>query len=244
MAYRGRGLMQYASRTAWRAPAGDPAPSARFRGPLNTIWVHTGAVRLNSPGNTSEERAHCRSYERTALHRGWTAVGYNVLVGQSGTAYVGRGLDKRSGANQGTHNSNALSVCVIGHGDYEALSEAAQRCLTDVIDDLMDRHGADRVRLLGHREEPTDKSCPGNRIMPWLIANRDSNRYWEADMPTAAEIATATVNRVIGTDAAGQSITVAQALGRSNWLYEQFLATGTYAAQLDRIETRVTEDPS
>ena len=67
--------VSYVSRGSWGAPAGDPAPSEAFRGPLDTIWVHTGAVRLNSIGDTAEERAHCRAYENSALGRGWTAVG-------------------------------------------------------------------------------------------------------------------------------------------------------------------------
>ena len=175
--------MRYVSRADWDAPAGDPAPSDPFRGPLQTIWVHTGAVRLDIVGDTYEERAHCRSYERTALDRGWTAVGYNALVGQSGTAYVGRGLDRRSGANNGSHNNNALSVCVIGHGDYEPLTADAAATLVAVVEDLIGRHGEPAVvRLAGHREEPTDKSCPGNLVMPWVTDHRDDNQNWTGDI--------------------------------------------------------------
>lgn len=176
--------MEYVSRQGWGAtvnPVWQPLIT-----PVQTVWLHTGAVRLRNIGDPVEERAHVRSYEKTALSRQWRGVGYSWLVGQSGNVYEGRGWHK-SGANYGASNLAAVSICVIGHGDYEPLGDAARNSILTILKVTKNQFSWNGETLKGHREEPgVSKSCPGKYPFDFVLEYRNGDYPLSGGSPTPA----------------------------------------------------------
>lgn len=106
------------------------------------------------------ERYHVQS-------NGWSAIGYNFLVAQSGRAFEGRGWGI-AGAHTAGQNSKSVGICLLIDGDSHEPTKAAVEAVRDII-----RQGVQQGRIAadfkirGHHDFAA-KSCPGTKVYPKL----------------------------------------------------------------------------
>lgn len=97
-------------------------------------------------------------------NRGWSAIGYHVLIRRDGGAWVaeqGRDLE-RAGAHVAGHNADAVAVAVAGDYTAKPLPDEARALLLDVLIELCEVCGLHEGQVVGHREIPgTATACPG-----------------------------------------------------------------------------------
>lgn len=165
-------------RGAW----GARPPKAIFpTGPARVVWAHNTAGRVMSPEATQEdEEARLRAIQNFHMNpddpsteavegREWSDIAYSFLIAPSGRRYEGRGWRRKHGGNFGANNSNSVSLCLIGNYDLQDPTPAQIEAFRQTIaDGLQEGHVGSGYALLGHRDEPAPKSCPGNRVYPRL----------------------------------------------------------------------------
>jgi hypothetical protein len=153
------------SRTAWGAR--NPTRITPLNTPVRRLIVHHGA----SPAGRSatDERALIRSYQ--SLHmdtRGWTDIAYNILIGQSGTAYEGRGPDRQGGATGSPWDAESISICLVGNFQTDIPTPELVDTLVAVIRDLIDSgHLTVDVEITGHIDH-FSTACPGSNVVALL----------------------------------------------------------------------------
>lgn len=159
------------------------------------VIIHTG-VSGTGGGSVSKELGICRAYESWHLKRNFNGIGYSFLVGDSGTAYEGRGWGQDGAHTQNGGNRLGHAICFIGDGTKAPPSDAAWSAAAALI-----RAGqksgyvtAD-YRLSGHRDW-WPKACPGDEIYDRMHAELGPDRVndsqpiakeWD-EMATKAEI--------------------------------------------------------
>lgn len=123
-------------------------------------------VRLSSEVDTVQgvERYH-------AEERGWSGIGYNWIIFQSGHVYEGRGWG-RTGAHTRGKNSSSVGIAFAVDGEAHSLTPAAIEACQDLILEGQ-RLGfiADDYEIRGHRDFGST-SCPGDLVYPHLEALR------------------------------------------------------------------------
>lgn len=107
--------------------------------------------------------------------KGWTDIGYNIVIPRNGTIQIGRPLDYM-GAHVEGYNSSSLGICMVGgiseaSGDpennftpkqWEALKVALRFC----------KLYAPHAKIQGHRDFPNvAKACPSFDVRAWLENN-------------------------------------------------------------------------
>lgn len=119
-----------------------------------------GAVR-------ADEAQNVRDIDR--FHRGsmrWAVIGYNFLIGRSGTVYEGAGLNVR-GIHSPPRNTDGFGVCfLVAPG--EQLPAPMRRAGRDLYAWLNQQAGRTLARG-GHRTHFATQ-CPGDPVMAWLAA--------------------------------------------------------------------------
>lgn len=150
-----------------RAEWGAAAPTARLTavGALQRTAAmihHTTGAQLGK----KDPRAWLRSIQR--FHqgaKGWTDIGYNLLVDDAGRVYEGRGLDVQ-GAHCTGWNVPAYGVAYLGDGDQ--VTAAARVGLRAAVE-LLDARSRRQLRRMGHRDgKPT--GCPSDTLYAWVHA--------------------------------------------------------------------------
>lgn len=94
--------------------------------------------------------------------RGWSDIGYNLLVDDDGNAYEGRGWFIQ-GAHAVGHNVSGIGVCYIGQDDPTPEAKAAIRALYDEACALTGR----QLETLGHGDV-NNTTCPGDNLDAWV----------------------------------------------------------------------------
>lgn len=132
------------------------------------------AVQFNKRKETTQLIIHCSATKPTMdvgvreirqWHRqqGWLDVGYNLIVRRDGTVEKGRDL-YQVGAHTKGHNSNSVSICLIGGVDSNMKPEdnftEAQYVTLDKLVDQMVETFSDLKRIIGHRDIDSGKACP------------------------------------------------------------------------------------
>jgi N-acetylmuramoyl-L-alanine amidase len=103
--------------------------------------------------------------------RGWSDVGYNVVIRRSGLIEIGRPLDWQ-GAHVAGYNDEAIGVCLVGGIDDDG--KPANNFTTDQFVSLLAclrflRRYAPDARIQGHRDFPgVLKDCPSFNVRAWL----------------------------------------------------------------------------
>lgn len=117
------------------------------------------------------------------LARGWSDIGYHVVIDTDGSVYQGRDL-WRVGAGVAGYNSTAIHVALIGgvNGAGEPDADAITDDQWDMLEDEMTRLTAEYpgIQWCGHRDlspdldgdgviEPHEhvKACPTFDVLPW-----------------------------------------------------------------------------
>jgi peptidoglycan hydrolase-like protein with peptidoglycan-binding domain len=100
--------------------------------------------------------------------RGWSDIGYNFLVRNTGAIYEGRGWD-RIGAHCTNWNTSSIGVCLIG--DYQTTEPPAVALASIAwLYDQAVHHVGHPLHPMGHRDANHDTDCPGNRLEAWVNA--------------------------------------------------------------------------
>lgn len=98
-------------------------------------------------------------------NRGFNMVGYHFFVLKDGAVQQGRPTDLH-----GAHcidngmNTRSLGISFQGHGDKSDFTQAQKSSLTDLYQNLGDKHGIPVENVHGHRRHCDTKSCPGTEV--------------------------------------------------------------------------------
>lgn len=98
--------------------------------------------------------------------RGFSDVGYHILIDKHGEVLPGRDIEKTPAAQKG-HNTGTVAICVHGLEDFADASMAACKALCEEINEACDG----RVTFHGHCEVSA-KTCPVFDYKALLILDR------------------------------------------------------------------------
>lgn len=156
--------MKIVSRVEW----GAKAPASR----ITTTWDRrTEFVVHHSEGPTDQTVRSIQNFHM-GPERGWSDIGYNLLVRDDGTIYEGRGW-LVIGAHAHSHNTAGIGVCYIGQN---APTEAAKASIRALYDYACERAGR-KLAMRGHGQlSDNSTDCPGSKLLAWV----------KAGMPVAA----------------------------------------------------------
>lgn len=141
--------------TPWRGTVHSVAATERTE-----FFVHYHGT----PPPASTGFAVPKNVEKIHLNNGWSGVGYNFMVDQSGVIYEGRGWNG-VGAHCPNHNRAGVGVYVALGGDQEP-SAAALRAVLAVYQEASKRAGR-ALKKLGHRDGKST-ACPGDKLYAWV----------------------------------------------------------------------------
>ncbi|MEW6662931.1 MAG: peptidoglycan recognition family protein [Bacillota bacterium] len=119
------------------------------------ILHHTGAEDLNAA-----------QVERYHLSLGWSAVGYNYIIENSGRIVVGRSLNLPGAHCRASGmNFRGIGVALTGNFDRRKPTMAQVTSLADLLFELYLSHDIPPDRILGHSQVPGAKTrCPGRNF--------------------------------------------------------------------------------
>lgn len=116
------------------------------------VIIHTG-VSGTGGGSVAKELGICRAYEAWHLKRNFNGIGYSFLVGDSGTAYEGRGWGQDGAHTQNGGNRLGHAICFIGDGTKAPPTRAAWDAAAALIrEGQRAGHVTKDYRLSGHRD--------------------------------------------------------------------------------------------
>lgn len=139
--------------------------------PITEIIVHCSATRPNWMHNatTAAKVAEIRLWHMQ--DRGWSDIGYHLLIDRDGTVMPGRPMD-RTGAHTQGRNAGTIGVCLIGgHGSAatdkfsDHFTQAQEQALRATVADLRRRFGA--LAVSGHNQWAA-KACPGFNVPSFI----------------------------------------------------------------------------
>ena len=130
----------------------DPAAYRPPRRPVTRIFLHCSAT--DARGRDYQGAALVDTVRGWHLARGWSDVGYHMLIDAAGTISPGRDLERTPAAQRG-HNTGSVAIMVHGLGAFTepALSACAMLCQA-----INSAHGG-AVTFHGHCEVAA-KRCP------------------------------------------------------------------------------------
>lgn len=142
---------------------------------VNEIIIHCSATRPEwMQGAPTQNKVD--EIRRWHKQRGWSDIGYHILIDRDGTVMDGRPRE-RTGAHTKGHNKGAIGVCLIGgHGSaatdaiQEHFTGAQERALLQVIDNENIAAGK-TLKVSGHNQY-ANKACPGFKVPKWYAANK------------------------------------------------------------------------
>lgn len=143
------------------------------RGRLRELTVHHTAFATSGIGGTSleAEARHMRAIQRWHFDRGFSTIGYHLVISPSGRVFAGRPLNAL-GAHTKGYNTGSVGICLMGNFQFERPTRAALEALHDAHTELVP--GGASVPLKGHKEHPGHAStaCPGRYLLPHIHGGR------------------------------------------------------------------------
>ncbi|GAA4911183.1 N-acetylmuramoyl-L-alanine amidase [Streptomonospora salina] len=131
------------------------------RGRKYVSWgTRTEFIVHHSAGPTSQTVRSIQDFHMDS--RGWSDIGYNLLVDDAGHAYDGRGW-LVVGAHAVGHNTSGIGVCYIGQN---APTDPAKRTIRALYDMACEQAGR-QLETLGHGDV-NDTTCPGGNLDAWV----------------------------------------------------------------------------
>lgn len=128
------------------------------------IAVHCSAT----PPTANVDENEIRKWH---IARGWTDIGYNIVILRDGVIQIGRPLD-HMGAHVEGYNDRSLGVCLVGGVDAVGHAEdnfTEKQKLSLVATLRFCRLYAPGAKILGHRDFPNvSKDCPSFDVRAWL----------------------------------------------------------------------------
>ena len=131
---------------------------------INYLVVHCSATSPDIELDASDIR-------RWHLSRGWSDIGYHIVIRLDGTIERGRSIEK-VGAHVLGHNTDSIGICLIGGVDDNLQSQnnftAPQFASLRLVLDGFKRRFPNAV-IQGHRDFPgVAKACPSFDVKEWL----------------------------------------------------------------------------
>lgn len=120
--------------------------------PINRLVIHHSA----SPRSVSA--ATIRGWH---TDKGWSDIGYHLVIEGDGTPIWGRSIDK-VGAHAKGHNGDSIGVCVVGDNTNpdRCWTETQKRVLHRTVEYFESLYP--NIELYGHRDLPGAATlCPG-----------------------------------------------------------------------------------
>ena len=135
---------------------------------IEYMFVHTAASTATGVTVADIDRWH--------KARGWSGIGYHVVIQDDGLICYGRPMFK-TGAHVFGLNGKSIGICVTGHGDKAPFNDAQTASLIRFVTWSMMFFDIPIDRILGHREINdlvdagivkekfrTSKTCPGTEV--------------------------------------------------------------------------------
>ncbi|WP_323764603.1 N-acetylmuramoyl-L-alanine amidase [Marinovum sp.] len=144
---------------------------------ITEIVIHASATRPDwmTERPITDKLAEIRRWHTT--DRGWSDIGYHLLIDRDGTVAAGRPLE-RTGAHVRGRNTGTIGICLIGgHGSaktdafHDNFTIRQHAALKAQIAALQARFGT--LRVTGHNQYAA-KACPGFSVPQWLATGRDT----------------------------------------------------------------------
>lgn len=158
---------------------------------ITKLFVHHTAnlnVDQNKDGvinRTDEEIALRGIYYYHSIVRGWGDIGYNFIVGPTGTIYEGRaGGDKVVAAHAVWRNISSIGVSAMGNFESENVSDSEKAGLANALGYLSKKYSLDPTgttkfygkvtpSIVGHRDsDEASTACPGRNLYAQLDSLR------------------------------------------------------------------------
>jgi hypothetical protein len=162
--------------------------------------VHHTAESSNA-GRTKSDAQRMRAiYEYHTVARGWGDVGYNFVIGPSGTIFEGRaGGDYVVGAHNFCNNVGRMGISLMGNFQAGKPTDAQLMALRYLLVYLADKydfnpiaktiyHGKPTPTIVGHRDLG-QTACPGNNSHELLPQIRVSTKNKKIDTPMFSSVA-------------------------------------------------------
>lgn len=151
---------------------------------------HTANINKDQNGDgavtkADEEIALRSIYYFHSVVRGWGDIGYNFIVGPSGTVYEGRaGGDFAIGAHAVWRNISSIGVSLMGNFEDETMGQNQKNALGNTLGYLAKKYSLDPLgdttfygkttpTILGHRDsDEASTACPGKHVYNDLASIR------------------------------------------------------------------------
>lgn len=127
---------------------------------IKQIVIHHSATKPNSSDGIRDAEAFARYH---VIELGWPGIGYHYVIGKDGTV-LKTNPNSVSSYHAGKANATSLGVCLVGTFDVKEPPEEQWDAALRLTRELMGAYGIPVERVIGHREVPANKSCPGNRF--------------------------------------------------------------------------------
>lgn len=143
---------------------------------MNTVKrVKTDLIVVHSSATTSSMDIGVNEITRWHLDRGFTTIGYHVVIRRSGSIEYGRPLDVQ-GAHAKGFNHRSIGVCLVGgvNSNREAESNFTDEQFSSLERVLTALQGLfPHTTVVGHRDLPVSSTkCPSFPVMRWWHKTR------------------------------------------------------------------------
>lgn len=132
------------------------------RGPLRAVVLHHTArpAAYLAAAKPAAEGAYVRRIQDAHVDRGFTDIGYHVVIMPSGRIFLGRPLGAL-GAHVTGFNTGTIGIALAGNFEWEDPTAAALRSLGLMRDRVAREFGP--VAMVGHRDVASTR-CPGRAL--------------------------------------------------------------------------------
>lgn len=175
-------------RSVWTSTKEGFSHALRPANVIGAVIHYPGDGNVTYAGRgVAHEKGRLRAYRNYHVgSRGWADIGYNLAVGQSGTAYWAAGKKKAAHCASSANplaNAKYFGILLI-LGDNERPSDAMIATLNEVLN-MVRMWYPKATALLGHRQVyGASTTCPGNVIMG--LIDRGVIRYGTTPTVTPA----------------------------------------------------------
>lgn len=146
-------------------------PSKRYKTrnvhEIDRIVIHHSATQTGTP------KAFANYHVK---NRNWPGIGYTYVIMPDGLIFQ-TNADRTISYHASGANRSSIGICLVGNFDQQSLELSQKRALIGLCHLLIKRYPR-ITRIVGHREVPATKSCPGKKInLPGLrreILGRDA----------------------------------------------------------------------
>jgi N-acetylmuramoyl-L-alanine amidase len=147
-------------------PGGLRDAGLSFKSPLKSINpANVRFVVIHHTANANPNWGVKDCHKSHQQDRGWSGIGYNYFIEQSGVVYEGRADEDRDyiGAHVEGYNSESVGVCLAGNYDTQTPTSANLDVVAAVTAMLLNRYKLD-VGAIRYHSDLADKSCPGSKF--------------------------------------------------------------------------------